>query len=528
MASMVEVPRDGFAQPLRLSAQLQALVSAVRGQVQAAVGAPPAPLAAADVDRRVDVRDCGALGDGAHDDTPALQRAIHLQQRQGGVVWLPAGTYRVREPLVCAPPRGEASRPCALRGAGMGTTALRMDADLRFNGLLGHRGGAVIAQVFATDLTLDGSYRGVAGGGVSQPQDGAGALVSLPHPFTDSDRCPVWGGGAALHHRFERVRFYRPSGYAVMPAAAAVFLDCVFEACGQPDAALHYCSIGGAGLQDCLVCGCTWTGSAGNCVDFASSRADQPSRVRFLCNVVERHRVGGLYAAGLGSVIAFNAMGNDANAGAGVGYNARTLPCNRGHNLVLGNTLQNIRIHASGLSPRHGDRVVGNLVTADGGDAAGAAPGRPSGLTDAGLLGSGWGPFVAVLRDLAEALPLVVAAVSDGEAGESPPAAGPLARALGYIDAHLQQRLSPAAVAAQVGLSSRHLSRLVRSQIGLSLGQYVQRERLRAAATLLCSGDLPVKDVAARVGYRDVHHFTRVFSQAFGQGPASFQRRHRP
>ncbi len=514
MSSVVGV-RDGPADPVGVGAQLQALMVAVRRQAQAAVRVAEPPW----VGRTVDARDCGAVGDGVHDDTAALQRAIHRQQLQGGVVWIPAGTYRVREPLVCVPLHGVTRWPCVLRGEGMRRSVLCAHSDFVFNGLLGHHGGAVVAQVAAVDLTLDGNYCGVADGRVGQPLKGAGALVSLPHPFTDSDRRPGLSAGTALYHRFERVRFYRPSGYAVMPASAMVLTDCVFEGCGQPDAALHYTSIGGAGLQDCLVCGCSWIGGAGNCVDFASVRADQPSRVRFLCNVVERHRIGGLYAAGRGSVIAFNAIGNDADAGAGVGYNALTLPCNRGNNLVLGNTLRNIRVHASGLSPRHGDRVLGNLVLADD-------RGMVADPADAGPAGSGLGHLAAVLRELAEALPLVVEAVTDGGVAAGPSVVGPLAHALGYIDAHLHQPLSPAAVAAQVGLSSRHLSRLLRSQVGLSLGEYVQRERLRVAAALLCGSDLPVKDIAARSGYRDVHHFTRVFSQAFGQGPATFRRTH--
>ena len=46
----------------------------------------------------VDVREYGAVGDGVHDDTTAIQSAIHTCP-PGGRVRIPAGTYAIR-PLV--------------------------------------------------------------------------------------------------------------------------------------------------------------------------------------------------------------------------------------------------------------------------------------------------------------------------------------------------------------------------------------------------------------------------------------------
>ncbi len=44
---------------------------------------------------RVNVQDFGALGDGLHDDAPAIQAALDSLAKQGGVVYLPAGLYRM-------------------------------------------------------------------------------------------------------------------------------------------------------------------------------------------------------------------------------------------------------------------------------------------------------------------------------------------------------------------------------------------------------------------------------------------------
>src|SRR5687767_14163583 len=49
-------------------------------------------------DGRANVRDFGARGVGSTDDTGAIQRAID-SLRRGGVVYLPAGTYRITRTL---------------------------------------------------------------------------------------------------------------------------------------------------------------------------------------------------------------------------------------------------------------------------------------------------------------------------------------------------------------------------------------------------------------------------------------------
>ena len=55
-----------------------------------------APLRARAVrgSRALDPRDSGAVGDGEHDDTLALQRAIDAAAERGGRVRFAAGTYR--------------------------------------------------------------------------------------------------------------------------------------------------------------------------------------------------------------------------------------------------------------------------------------------------------------------------------------------------------------------------------------------------------------------------------------------------
>ncbi len=47
--------------------------------------------------------------------------------------------------------------------------------------------------------------------------------------------------------------------------------------------------------------------------------------------------------------------------------------------------------------------------------------------------------------------------------------------------------------------------------------------RLRRAERLLAETKLPVKSVAARVGYASRSHFSRAFKAAFGIDPAAYR-----
>jgi hypothetical protein len=93
-----ETPRRGF---LGKAAGAAAVSAAFIGGAELA-GASPAMAQTTTVPGFFDVTDYGALGNGAHDDTPAIKDAIKAAQANeyGGVVFLPIGQYVVTSPLV--------------------------------------------------------------------------------------------------------------------------------------------------------------------------------------------------------------------------------------------------------------------------------------------------------------------------------------------------------------------------------------------------------------------------------------------
>ena len=83
-------------------------------------------------------------------------------------------------------------------------------------------------------------------------------------------------------------------------------------------------------------------------------------------------------------------------------------------------------------------------------------------------------------------------------------------------------RLKP--IAAAVGLSSWHLSRLVKSELGRNLRDYVREVRVGLAMDLLEIPSKSVKEVAFELGYHDAGTFARDFRRQRGQSPSQWRR----
>jgi transcriptional regulator GlxA family with amidase domain len=78
-------------------------------------------------------------------------------------------------------------------------------------------------------------------------------------------------------------------------------------------------------------------------------------------------------------------------------------------------------------------------------------------------------------------------------------------------------------LALKVSLSSAHLQRLFKRQTGIQLGFFIAESRLQKAAELLKSTDLPIKEVAHRVGYQHPSSFVRAFERRFTEAPRRFR-----
>lgn len=95
------------------------------------------------------------------------------------------------------------------------------------------------------------------------------------------------------------------------------------------------------------------------------------------------------------------------------------------------------------------------------------------------------------------------------------------ARAL--IEERHAEELPVNSIARSVGMSSFHLMRQFRQQLGIPIHAYQLQVRIERAKRLLAAGMPPVQ-VAQEVGFADQSHLTRRFKGIVGTSPACYRK----
>jgi AraC family transcriptional regulator, arabinose operon regulatory protein len=108
-------------------------------------------------------------------------------------------------------------------------------------------------------------------------------------------------------------------------------------------------------------------------------------------------------------------------------------------------------------------------------------------------------------------------------AGARLPQHGHLAGVHEFVNDRLAEPLTLDDLVEHTGFSRSHLTRLFHDQMGVSPMQYVTRQRMTRAATLLEVSTLNITEVARSVGYPDPYHFSRRFKHFTGYAPSHYR-----
>jgi AraC-like DNA-binding protein len=103
-----------------------------------------------------------------------------------------------------------------------------------------------------------------------------------------------------------------------------------------------------------------------------------------------------------------------------------------------------------------------------------------------------------------------------------------LLRGRDLADTHYADPIGVAAMAAAAGLSRAHFTRSFSQAFGESPGAYLLTRRLERAAALLRNTDHSVAEVCLEVGLTSVGSFTTSFKRIYGQTPTQYRTGHPP
>lgn len=99
----------------------------------------------------------------------------------------------------------------------------------------------------------------------------------------------------------------------------------------------------------------------------------------------------------------------------------------------------------------------------------------------------------------------------------------PIRQILVTVDASLAGDLSLSRFAKELFLNTSYLSSLFKKEVGMTLTDYVNKNRIAYARKLLKSTTLSIQDVAASSGIPDIHYFTRLFRRETGISPRAYR-----
>jgi len=100
-----------------------------------------------------------------------------------------------------------------------------------------------------------------------------------------------------------------------------------------------------------------------------------------------------------------------------------------------------------------------------------------------------------------------------------------LARIIGLLnDEPLGRPAELAELAARAGYGRRRLDQLLQAGLGLTAKGFLEARRMESARRLLGEGELPLKEVAALLGFRHAPHFTAWFKGGAGRTPSAYRR----
>jgi AraC-like DNA-binding protein len=93
-----------------------------------------------------------------------------------------------------------------------------------------------------------------------------------------------------------------------------------------------------------------------------------------------------------------------------------------------------------------------------------------------------------------------------------------------HLHQHRKRRVPVGQIARQMGISDRHLRRVVRQETGKSPVEWVREEKARQVRDLLSQG-IPLKQAVIQSGFSNPSHLHRAMVRVYGATPRAFYRR---
>ncbi len=95
-----------------------------------------------------------------------------------------------------------------------------------------------------------------------------------------------------------------------------------------------------------------------------------------------------------------------------------------------------------------------------------------------------------------------------------------------FIREHYAEDCTLLQISRAVGKSDRHVRQHFKDVLGISPRRYLLQYRIQKAKNLIEYSGYSFKEIADKVGFKTVHHFTRAFHEVCGETPGAWRRKY--
>ena len=99
-----------------------------------------------------------------------------------------------------------------------------------------------------------------------------------------------------------------------------------------------------------------------------------------------------------------------------------------------------------------------------------------------------------------------------------------VSRAVDFLHSNFKRNFKTDEIAHHCSISASHLRSKFCENVGMTITEYRDKLRIKAAKELLSGGEFSVKETAAELGFCDVYHFSKFFAKHTNITPARFAR----
>ncbi len=100
----------------------------------------------------------------------------------------------------------------------------------------------------------------------------------------------------------------------------------------------------------------------------------------------------------------------------------------------------------------------------------------------------------------------------------------PISECINYIYAHIKERITIEDLADFTGNSASYISRLFKSEMGISPSDYIRKVKIDKAKNLLRFSDFSMVEIASYLSFSSQSHFIKLFSEETNLTPKKYRK----